>query len=127
LPREGAAVRASNAFANGDVTASAPSALKDGKYLLETEAGPMQVPAASVSAIAFGGEYAPTRPAARLRFVDGSVLHLAAFECRDRELSSRSEPSVNFTFRWSPSRKSSSIRTSLRHAKSASQEAATPR
>jgi hypothetical protein len=91
LPRAETAVRASTALSNGDVTANIPSALKDGKYLLESEVGPLQLPAASVSAIAFGGETAQTRCAARLRLVDGSVVHVTSFACQDRTVASHSE------------------------------------
>jgi hypothetical protein len=91
LPRAETAGHASTALANGDVTASVPSALKDGKYLLETEVGPLRLPAASVSAIAFGGEFAQMPSAARLRLVDGSVVHMTSFECQDRTVSSHSD------------------------------------
>ena len=49
------------------------------------------MPAASVSAIAFGGKPEHGHCAARLRLVDGSVVHVSSFECRDRALTSRSE------------------------------------
>jgi hypothetical protein len=91
LPREETAGRASTTLANGDVTASVPSALTDGAYLMETEVGPLRLPAASLSAIAFGGESAQTHSAARLRLADGSVVHVASFEIRDRALRARSE------------------------------------
>ena len=44
-----------------------------------------------VSAIAFGGKPEHGHCAARLRLVDGSVVHVSSFECRDRALTSRSE------------------------------------
>jgi hypothetical protein len=81
----------STALANGDVAASAPSMLKDGKYLLETEVGSLRLPAESVSAIAFGGESQPAHPAARLRLVDGSIVHVASFECRDGAFAGHSD------------------------------------
>ena len=91
LPRAETAGRASTTLANGDVTASIPAALTDGKYLMETEVGQIRLPAASLSAIAFGGESAQTHSAARLRLADGSVVHVASFEIRDRALRARSE------------------------------------
>jgi len=91
LPRPETAGRASTTLANGDVTASIPAALSDGKYLIETEVGRIRLPAAALSAIAFGGASAQTRSAARLRLVDGSVVHVASFEIRDRALRARSE------------------------------------
>jgi hypothetical protein len=91
LPREETTGHTSTALANGDVTPGVPSALKDGQYLLQTEVGPLQLPAAAISAIAFGGESAQTRSAARLRLVDGSIVHVSSFECMDRSLASHSE------------------------------------
>jgi hypothetical protein len=91
LPQAETAPRASTAFANGDFTPSAPSAFVDGKYLLDTDAGPLKAPAASVSAIEFGGAYAPPAAAARLRLVDGSMVHVSRFECHDRAISAQSE------------------------------------
>jgi len=91
LPRPETAGHASTGLANGDVTAGVPSALQDGKYLLETEVGPLRLPVSSVNAIAFGGESAPTRSAARLRLLDGSIVHLAGYECRDGALAGHSD------------------------------------
>ena len=71
----------STALANGDVAASAPSLLEDGKYLLETEVGLLRLPPESVSLIAFGGASQAPHPAARLRLADGSIVHVASFEC----------------------------------------------
>jgi hypothetical protein len=79
------------ALANGDVAASAPSMLKDGKYLLETEVGPLRLPPESVSAIALGGEPKAAHSAARLRLVDGSIVHVASFDCRDGALTGHSD------------------------------------
>ena len=91
LPQADTAWHACTTLANGDASTNIPTVLEQGNYLLETEVGPVRMPAASVSAIAFGGKPEHGHCAARLRLVDGSVVHVSSFECRDRALTSRSE------------------------------------
>jgi hypothetical protein len=86
LPRFGADAGGVTALANGDATAGAPKELRDGKLSLETEIGPLDLPADKVLAIDFGGAPQPERAAARLRMTDGSVINLDAFRWQNREL-----------------------------------------
>ena len=68
---------------NGDVTNGSPTALADGRWKLESDVGPLDLPMEKVQAFEFGGEMQPVAAAARLRLVDGSTLLVDRFEWKN--------------------------------------------
>ena len=76
-------------FANGDVSAGEPSAFSEGRFHLESEAGPLEVPAERIAAVRFRGEPSPARNAGRIRLHDGTVLNVESFRWDGSELTAR--------------------------------------
>jgi len=68
---------------NGDVTNGSPTALADGRWILESDVGPLDLPMEKVQAFEFGGDMQPVAAAARLRLVDGSALLVDRFEFKN--------------------------------------------
>jgi hypothetical protein len=73
-------------LANGDVTASLPTSLTDGRWRVESEIGPLDLASDKVQAVEFGGEMQPTKAVGRLRLVDGSALLVDRFQWTGGEL-----------------------------------------
>ncbi len=76
-------------LANGDVATGAPAALRDGRWHLESEIGPLDLPAEKVQAVEFGGEMQPVSAAGRVRLVDGSALLVTGFAWKDGALTAQ--------------------------------------
>jgi hypothetical protein len=73
-------------LANGDVATGIPALLPDGRWRLESEIGPLELPVGKVQAVEFGGEMQPATAAARVRMVDGSALLVDRFQWAGGEL-----------------------------------------
>jgi hypothetical protein len=81
LPAPGAgAAEAITALSNGDAVFGTPTGMTDGKWKLESDVGPLELPAEKVQAVEFGGELQPVAAVGRLRLVDGSALLVDRFE-----------------------------------------------
>ncbi len=79
LPRFGGDAPAT-ALANGDAAVGTPVSLAEGRWRLESEIGPLDLPAEKVQAVEFGGTMQPVGAAGRLRLTDGSALLVDRFE-----------------------------------------------
>ncbi len=90
LPRTGDGVPAAVALSNGDAAPGTPVKAMDGKFFVETEAGPFELPMEKVQAVEFGGLMTPEKAPARLRLADGGVLSVEAFRWDGRELTAQS-------------------------------------
>ena len=90
LPRPGAGVPAVTALANGDVAPSAPAKVQDGKFVVESEAGSLELPLEKVQSVEFGGAMAPEQAAARVRLVDGCTVHVDGFSWDGKNLAAHS-------------------------------------
>ena len=90
LPRIGAGVPAATALSNGDAAPGAPEKWHDGKFLVETAAGPLELPLEKVQAVEFGGAMAPERAAARIRLADGCAVNVDGFRWDGKELAAHS-------------------------------------
>ena len=80
----------STALANGDSVHCAPTAYRDGTFVLESDVGTLDVPSEKVVSIDFGGAMETAKVAARIRLGDGSVVHVDAFQWDARELTAHS-------------------------------------
>ena len=90
LPRVGDGVPAATALTNGDSAAGVPEKWHDGKFLVETAAGPLELPLEKVQAVEFGGAMTPERAAARIRLADGCAVNVDAFRWDGKELAAHS-------------------------------------
>jgi hypothetical protein len=86
LPRAGDA-GPTTVLANGDVATGVPLSLTDGLWRLESEIGPLELPAGKVQAIEFGGVMQPAPAVAKIRLVDGSALLVDRFQWSGSEFS----------------------------------------
>jgi hypothetical protein len=73
-------------LANGDVAPGAPVALREGRWQLESEIGPLDLPIEKVQAVEFGGAMQPVSAPGRVRLVDGSTLLVNGFQWAGNEL-----------------------------------------
>ncbi len=90
LPRLGEGVPAATALSNGDAAPATPEGWRDGKFLVETPAGMLELPLEKVQAVEFGGVMAPEKAAGRIRLADGGVVSVDAFRWDGRELTAHS-------------------------------------
>lgn len=90
LPRLGEGVPAATALTNGDAAPATPEGWRDGKFLVETPAGMLELPLEKVQAVEFGGVMAPEKAAGRIRLADGGVVSVDAFRWDGRELTAHS-------------------------------------
>ncbi len=90
LPRPGEGVAAATALANGDLAPNAPAKVQDGKFVVESEAGPLELPLEKVQAVEFGGVMAPQQAAARVRLADGGAVHVDGFRWDGKNLAAHS-------------------------------------
>jgi hypothetical protein len=86
LPRAGGAGTATTALANGDAVSGAPKELRDGKFLLESEIGALELPVEKVQAVEFDGALSPEKALGRIRLADGSAINVDTFRWNGREL-----------------------------------------
>lgn len=63
---------------NGDAMTTAPKGFQEGQWALESDSGPMQLPAAKILVADFGGSTSFGPTAGRIRLVDGSILNVDA-------------------------------------------------
>lgn len=61
---------------NGDTVPAAPRGLQEGRWTLESDLGPMQLPADKILMADFGGSTSSQPAAGRIRLIDGSILNL---------------------------------------------------
>lgn len=87
VPSPSAANAPSTILRNGDVLAAVPKALHEGRWALESELGPMELPGEKILMTEFGGDATPAHPAGRLRLVDGSVVNVDAMQWTGEEVS----------------------------------------
>ena len=90
LPRPGEGVPPLTALANGDSAPSAPARMQDGKFTVESEAGPLELPLEKVQAVEFGGVMEPVKAAARIRLADGCMVHVDGFRWDGKNLAAHS-------------------------------------
>ena len=90
LPRPGEGVPPVTALANGDLAPSAPAKMQDGKFIVESEAGPLELPLEKVQAVEFGGVMAPVQAAARVRLADGCAVNVDGFRWDGKNLAAHS-------------------------------------
>jgi hypothetical protein len=76
-------------FANGDVSAGEPTKFSEGRFSLESEAGPLEVPAERIAAVRFRGEPSAARAPGRIRLYDGSVINVESFRWDGSGLAAR--------------------------------------
>lgn len=86
LPRSGEDRPAATALANGDVASGAPKALHEGKFLIESEIGSLELAPVKVQAVDFGGTLLSEKSAARIRLADGCAINVDTFRWDGREL-----------------------------------------
>ncbi len=90
LPKPGAPEPAV-ALKNGDVAPGSIRSWADGKCNIESNLGAIVVPADTVQEVDFANPPAPQRCAARLRLVDGSILHAAQYQWNSSTISGHSK------------------------------------
>ena len=90
LPRPGEGVPPLTALANGDSAPSVPVKMGDGKFTVESEAGPLELPLEKVQAVEFGGVMTPGKAAARIRLADGGAVHVDGFRWDGKDLAAHS-------------------------------------
>ncbi|MEZ0253691.1 MAG: hypothetical protein ACAI37_00335 [Chthoniobacter sp.] len=90
LPSPDKAGAASIGLTNGDVLPAAPKELRDGKWIVESDLEPLELPAEKIVAVDFGGAPNEQPVVARVRMLDGSTINLDEFAWKDRELAARS-------------------------------------
>jgi len=90
LPREGEGAPAATALTNGDAAPATPERWEDGKFLVVTAAGTLELPLEKVQAVEFGGVMTIEKVGGRLRLADGSTLSVNSFRWDGRELTAHS-------------------------------------
>lgn len=90
LPRAGAEPGAITVLANGDTTPGTPKELRDGRFSIDSELGPLDLPQEKVHSVDFATAAEPEKAAARLRLVDGGALHVDAFRWDGQEITAHS-------------------------------------
>jgi hypothetical protein len=90
LPQPEIPAGATTVLTNGDTASTAPTKVADGKFTIESEAGPLELPVEKVEAIEFGGELAPAHAKGRIRLTDGCVLSVDSFRWENGELAAQS-------------------------------------
>ncbi|MEP6670576.1 MAG: hypothetical protein ABJF10_15555 [Chthoniobacter sp.] len=90
LPHPAAGDGTSTALRNGDALAGAPKEWREGKWILESELGPLEISTEKVLLVDFGGTALAERAAGRIRLADGSSINVDAFQWDGRELAAHS-------------------------------------
>lgn len=90
LPSPDKVGAASTGLTNGDVLPAAPKEMRDGKWIVESDLGLLELPAEKIVAVDFGGAPNVQVVVARVRLLDGSTLNLDEFAWKDREFTARS-------------------------------------
>ena len=90
LPRAGEGTPAATALTNGDAAPDVPDKWRDGKFTIETAAGPLELPLEKVQAVEFGGVMTPEKAAGRIRLADGCAVNVDGFRWDGKELAAHS-------------------------------------
>lgn len=90
LPRAGDGAPAGTALTNGDAVPDVPDKWHDGKFTIETAAGPLALSLEKVQAVEFGGVMTPEKAAGRIRLADGCALSVDGFRWEGKELAAHS-------------------------------------
>lgn len=90
LPSADKVGAASTGLTNGDVLPAAPKEMRDGKWIVESDLGPLELPAEKIVAVDLGGMPNVQPVVARARLLDGSTLNLDEFAWQGNELTARS-------------------------------------
>ena len=90
LPRAGDGTPATTALSNGDAAPDVPARWQDGKFTIETAAGPLELPLEKVQAVEFGGVMTPEKSAGRIRLADGCAVNVDGFRWDGKELAAHS-------------------------------------
>lgn len=90
LPRVETETAGATALANGDVAPGIPKCMLEGKLVIDSELGELNVPMEKALALDFGGTMDPKRAPARLRLEDGTTLNVDAFRWDGNELTAHS-------------------------------------
>lgn len=90
LPSPDKVGAASTGLTNGDVLPAAPKEMRDGKWIIESDLGSLELPAEKIVAVDFGGMPNVQPVVARVRLLDGSTLNLDEFAWQGNELTARS-------------------------------------
>ncbi len=91
LPTPSSEPTPATSLTNGDVAMGAPKDFRDGKLLLESEIGPLELPMDRVLAVEFGGTLSSKPAHARVRLTDGCAISLETFHWEGGQLIARSE------------------------------------
>ncbi len=89
-PRPGEGVPPVTALANGDSAPSVPVKMQDGKAVVESAAGALELPLEKVQAVEFGGVMTPEKAAGRIRLVDGCAVSVESFRWDGKDLAAHS-------------------------------------
>ena len=90
MPRAGDGTPAATALRNGDAAPAAPDKWQDGKFIVETAAGPLELLLEKVQAVEFGGVMTPEKAAGRIRLADGCAVNVDGFRWDGKELAAHS-------------------------------------
>ncbi len=90
LPRAGDGAPAGTALTNGDAVPDVPDKWHDGKFTIETAAGPLALPLDKVQAVEFGGVMTPEKAAGRIGLADGCAVQVDSFRWDGKELAAHS-------------------------------------
>jgi hypothetical protein len=90
LPRVETEAAGATALANGDVAPGIPKCILDGKLVIDSELGELNLPLDKTLALDFGGAMDPKRTPARLRLEDGTTLNVETFHWDGNELTAHS-------------------------------------
>ncbi len=90
LPRVETEAAGATALANGDVAPGIPKCMLEGKLVIDSELGELNLPLDKTLALDFGGTMDPKRTPARLRLEDGTTLNVETFRWDGNELTAHS-------------------------------------
>jgi hypothetical protein len=77
-------------LANGDSAPATLTGVRDGKLLMDSEAGPLELSMKQISQIDWGGLPEPAQPTARVHLRDGSILQMDGCHFDGEELTGHS-------------------------------------
>jgi hypothetical protein len=75
---------------NGDSVGGAIKGVREGIWAIESEIGSLDFPLEQVEEVGFGGVPKLEKAAARLRFTDGSIIHVESFRLDAKGLTAHS-------------------------------------
>jgi hypothetical protein len=78
------------ALTNGDFATGTLGEFTDGKVRMESEIGPLELPVDKVVSVTFGTSTEPAKAAARIRFRDGTAVHVDSYKFAEGKLVAKS-------------------------------------